>query len=48
MEEFDISDFDGLEEVSIDDFDDLDELSSDGLDDLNFEDEEIDFKEDLK
>ena len=48
LEEFDISDFDGLEEVSIDDFDDLDELSSDGLDDLNFEDEEIDFKEDLK
>ena len=46
--ENDISDFDGLEEVSIDDFDDLDELSSDGLDDLNFEDEEIDFKEDLK
>ena len=48
LEEFDISDFDGLEEVSIDDFDDLDELGSDGLDDLDFEDEEIDFKEDLK
>ena len=47
LEDFDISDFDGLEEVSIDDFDDLDELGSDGLDDLDFEDEEIDFKEDL-
>ena len=47
LEEFDTHDFDGLMKLGCDDFDDLEELGSDGLDDLDFEDEEIDFKEDL-